>query len=95
MNLVVTARARAQVAALPAIAARAVDKTISLLQQLPRIGVPLSISDDDQSETFTKLVVVHRRARWTLRIVYRIQANDVIIEYVDPSWLRRSSFESR
>lgn len=58
-----------------------------VLQHTPRIGVEL---EDDLGEAFYRKLVLVRRRRWTLHIVYRLEADDLIVEYIDASWVRRS-----
>ena len=86
LTLLVKPSARAQFDALPEIAAQAVADMLLLLQRLPRLGTQL---EDHLRDVFYQKLVVVRRRRWTLHIVYRIIGDTLAVEYIDPSWLRR------
>lgn len=58
-----------------------------MLQRLPHLGVRLESSLG--AVYYQKLVRIRRR-RWTLHILYRIDRDNLLIEYVDPTWVRRS-----
>lgn len=58
------------------------------LQLTPHIGVQLA--DEHGAGVFHRRLVVVRRG-WTLHIVYRIRSDDLLIEYVDPPWIRRTT----
>jgi hypothetical protein len=88
MNLVVKPSAAAQLAALPRIAQLAVDDALQLLLLAPHIGVKME--DHLGGVFYQKLAVVLRR-RWTLHIVYQLRGDDLLVEYIDPSWLKRTS----
>ena len=73
---------------LPEFAALAVAEMLFLLPTVPHIG--RRVEDPLGRVFYQKLVVVLRR-RWTLRIVYRIEGDDLLVEYIDPSWMRRAA----
>jgi hypothetical protein len=58
-----------------------------LLARLPRLGVQLE--DFYGASYYHKLVLVRRG--WTLRILYRLSETELLVEFIDPSWLRRSA----
>jgi hypothetical protein len=58
-----------------------------VLQHQPYLGVRLE--DSLGSAVYQKLVVIRRR-RWTLHIVYRVKRDSLAVEYIDPSWVRRT-----
>jgi hypothetical protein len=86
MRVVLEPRAAKQVAALPAVAARKVVETLTLLARVPHLGV-LILQDEVPYEVYRKVVRVRRR--WTCSITYRIVGEEVVVLYVDPGWLRR------
>jgi hypothetical protein len=87
MNLVVKPGAGAQLAALPRIAQEAVDDALQRLRAFPRLGSRL---EDALGHAYYDEVVIVRRRRWTLHIVYSIEEANLVVWYIDPSWVRRT-----
>ncbi len=88
LNLVVKPSARAQFDALPEVAALAVANVLRLLQHHPYVG--LELLDENGDVFFRKLVIVRRRHR-TLHIIYRLEGENLLVEYIDPAWVRRTA----
>lgn len=84
MKVLLTPRAEAQLAELPAPAARRVASALRILETAPRSGRPYP-EDSPFGGLFYKTVVVRAR-RWSYRVTYGIERNVVWIYYFYPSW---------
>jgi len=77
-------RAEAQLAALPAPAARRVVSALRALQTSPRSGRGYP-ADSEFYGLFYKTVVVRSR-RWAYRVTYALAGDALIVFYLYPSW---------
>ena len=85
LRVVVLPSARAHLDALPEDAQRRVGHALRVLAHAPRSGRKLPFA----FETYTKVVILRRRPRWTRRIVYRIRGNDLIFDFLEAGWKDR------
>lgn len=61
---------------------------LRVLQHVPFLGVRL---ENTLGGVYYQKLVTVRRRRWTLHILYRIDHDNLLIEYVDPVWVRRQA----
>lgn len=95
MNIVVMPSAAKQIAALPEVAANAVAEALERIQSVPHIGRCLGLDPIGEGEAYDNVVIVRRRPRWTVRIVYELTGDDLVVHFVNPSWLPRGSRRHR
>lgn len=84
MKVYLTPRAESQLRALPEPAARRLVKAFRALEAAPRSGRPYP-HDSPFAGSYYKTVVLRTR-RWSYRITYDLQGEDLWIRYVYPSW---------
>ena len=87
LKVVVSPLASEQLEALPEAAQRKVAHALRVLAHVPLSGRQLPFT----YETYTKLVVL-RRGRWTIRIVYRIRGDELRFERTEPGWMPHDLF---
>ena len=84
MKVRLNPRAERQLAALPKPAARRVVSALRLLQAAPKLGRPYP-EDSEFRGLFYKLVVVRAR-RWSYRVTYALEPDELVVLYLYPSW---------